>query len=152
MFIGVSSLTLDEIRSDIRSILASKTQDNNHINNDNYLNHDAETDSDSSIKSDEISDSEYPVQPRNISKSDRVDTNDFRYNENNNIYSTATNIDGSLFYLDDIRRHRADLFEGERLREELEQCSLVKLISHAQMLMMMMIIMMMMMMMMMYIC
>lgn len=134
MFVGVSSLTLDEIRSDIRSILSSKAQDNNHINDDNYLNHDAdnETDSDSSIKSDEILDSEYPVQPRNISKSDRVGTNDFRYNENNNIYSTATNIDGALFYLDDIRRHRADLFEGERLREELEQCSLVQIIiSHA---------------------
>ena len=136
LFIGVSSLTLAEIRSDIRSILSSKALDNNHINDDNYLNHDAadnETDSDSSIKSDEILDSEYPVQPRNISKSDRVGANEFRYNENNNnnIYSTTTNIDGALFYLDDIRRHRSDLYEGERLREELEQCSLVIIISHA---------------------
>lgn len=138
LLIGVSSLTLAEIRSDIRSILSSKALDNNHhIHDDNYLNHDAadnETDSDSSIKSDEILDSEYPVQPRNISKSDRVGANDFRYNENNNnnnIYSTTTNIDGALFYLDDIRRHRSDLYEGERLREELEQCSLVIIISHA---------------------
>lgn len=131
----MSSLTLAEIRSDIRSILSSKAQDNNHINDDNYLNHDVdnETDSDSSIKSDEILDSEYPVQPRNITKIDRVGVNDFKYNENNNnnIYSSATNIDGALFYLDDIRRHRGDLFEGERLREELEQCSLVIIIYHA---------------------
>jgi len=124
IFIGVSSLTLSEIRSDIRSILSSQEKDN-HSNDDNYLNHDAdnETDSDSSIKSDEILDSEYPVQPRNISKSGRATSANFRYNDNYN-YS-STNIDDALFYLDDIRRHRGDLYEGERLREELEQCSLV---------------------------
>ena len=129
MFPGVSTLSLAEIRSDFKSILSTKTVDN-RVNNDIHRNQDVdnETDSDSSIKSDDVLDSVYPVQPRNLSKSDRSAAN-FRHLDSNNNYSSG-NIDGAMFYIEDIRRHRGDLYEGERLREELEQCSLVT-IAHA---------------------
>jgi hypothetical protein len=96
---GVSGLSLTEIKDDLREL---------HPPSD-----DNDTDSDSSILSDDILDSVYPVQPRSAPRS-ALQLQD-QFSSGNNV-----SVDEAMYLIRDISKSHKELFEKEKLREEWE--------------------------------
>ena len=113
LFLGVAGLSTTEIKSDLKELLPP-SEDN-------------DTDSDSSLMSDDILDSVYPVQPRSAPRS-ASDAHGFRYQD----YSTSGNnvsVDEALFLIKDISKSHNELYAKEKEREEFEQrCQVRKMI------------------------
>jgi hypothetical protein len=103
---GVSGLSLSEIKDDLRELHPPSDEN--------------DTDSDSSILSDDILDSVYPVQPRSAPRSALQFPDQF--SSGNNV-----SVDEAMYLIRDISKSHKDLFEKEKLREEWEiRCEVSK--------------------------
>ena len=100
----MSGLSTAEIKNDLKAL---RSED---IEND--------TDSDSnSIKSDDILDSVYPVQPRRTPKA-ASDLHTFHYQDNSG--GSSSNVEDALFFIRNISKSHKELFDSEKQREDLE--------------------------------
>lgn len=101
-------MSSSEIKNDLKELLPP-SEDN-------------DTDSDSSLLSDDVLDSVYPVQPRSAprSASDGLRYQDYSTSGNN------VNVDEALFLLKDISKSHKELYNKETTREEYElRCQVI---------------------------
>lgn len=79
---------------------------------------DNDTDSDSSMLSEDILDSVYPVQPRSAPRT-AADYQNMKYQDFSNSGNNAS-VDEALYLISDINKAHKELSDKEKLREELE--------------------------------
>lgn len=111
---GVSKLSESEILYDLKEL--SKNEESN------------DTDSDSSVRTEDVLPSQYPVKPRKGLLQIGSKDHDF-YNEDSHVGKDINNaeVDEALYFVKKVSLSNKELQDAEQLREELENMYRVSL-------------------------
>jgi hypothetical protein len=113
-FVGVFGLSKTEVKKDVREMERSMPDD---------------TDSDSSVRSEDVLPSSYPVKPRKTPKvlaRDKSPSRNYHHDEAGEHEYDYRTIEETLCFIDAIKKSKKDLFNAECERERLESLQNVR--------------------------